>query len=207
MSRAADFEPANPDFEARVRASFARQRVMATIGARLRAVSPGRVEIELPFRDDLTQQHGFLHAGIVATLADSACGYAAFSLMSPDASVLSVEFKLNLLAPARGDGLLGQLALVDRRVPVGGEGLAGRAGLLGGTVLGGRGGLAGRLGAVVRMAVAVGRRGGIVATAKRDQGLVGTPGPGRPLLLAHNDPRSVSISCGSAAYLGRSVHV
>ena len=106
MSRAADFEPANPDFEARVRASFTRQRVMATIGARLRAVSPGRVEIELPFRDDLTQQHGFLHAGIVATLADSACGYAAFSLMSPDASVLSVEFKLNLLAPARGEELV-----------------------------------------------------------------------------------------------------
>jgi uncharacterized protein (TIGR00369 family) len=106
MSHAPVFEPRNPDFEARVRASFARQKVMETIGARLRAVAPGRVEIELPFRDDLTQQHGFLHAGIVATLADSACGYAALSLMPADASVLSVEFKLNLLAPARGEGLV-----------------------------------------------------------------------------------------------------
>jgi uncharacterized protein (TIGR00369 family) len=100
------FEPRDPEFAARVRASFARQKVMETFGARLRAVSPGEVEIELPFRDDLTQQNGFLHAGVVATIADSACGYAAFSLMPADASVLSVEFKLNLLAPARGERLV-----------------------------------------------------------------------------------------------------
>ena len=94
--------PQDPEFESRVRASFARQRVMGTIGARLARVAPGEVEIQLPFREDLTQQHGFVHAGIVAAIADSACGYAAATLMAADASVLSVEFKLNLLAPARG---------------------------------------------------------------------------------------------------------
>ncbi|HBH02354.1 MAG TPA: thioesterase [Candidatus Rokubacteria bacterium] len=100
------FEPRDPGWEARVRASFARQTVMTTIGARLGRVAPGAVDIELPFRADLCQQHGFLHAGIVTTIADSSCGYAALSLMEPDASVLTVEFKLNLLAPARGERLL-----------------------------------------------------------------------------------------------------
>ena len=76
---------------------------MATIGARLVRVEPGEVELELPFRDDLTQQHGFLHAGIVTTLVDSACGYAALSVMDKDAAVLSVEYKVNLLAPAVGE--------------------------------------------------------------------------------------------------------
>ena len=75
------FSPLDPQFEARVRASFARQRAMDTIGATLARVEPGLVEVELPYRTDLTQQHGFLHAGIVATILDSACGYAAFSLM------------------------------------------------------------------------------------------------------------------------------
>lgn len=75
---------------------------MATLGARLARVAPGEVVIEMPFRPDLTQQHGFLHAGIVTSLMDSACGYAALSLMDPGAAVLSVEFKVNLLAPARG---------------------------------------------------------------------------------------------------------
>jgi uncharacterized protein (TIGR00369 family) len=86
-----------------VRASFARQRVMETIGARLSRVAPGEVEIELPFREDLTQQHGYLHAGIVAAVVDSACGYAALSLAPAGAEVLSIEFKLNLLSPARGE--------------------------------------------------------------------------------------------------------
>jgi uncharacterized protein (TIGR00369 family) len=95
--------PRDPDFERRVRASFARQAAMATIGATLVRVAPGAVVIELPFRADLTQQHGFLHAGIVTSVVDSACGYAAMSLMEPGAAVLSVEFKVNLLAPARGD--------------------------------------------------------------------------------------------------------
>jgi uncharacterized protein (TIGR00369 family) len=95
--------PQDPEFEARVRDSFARQRFMATIGARLTSVAAGEVDIELDVRDDLTQQHGFLHAGVLAAAADSACGYAAFSLMPPGAAVLSVEFKINLLAPAIGD--------------------------------------------------------------------------------------------------------
>ena len=97
------FTPSDPNFEARVRASFARQRVMATLGAELTRVEPGAVEITLPFRADLTQQHGFLHAGIVATILDSACGYAAFSLMPADAAVLTAEYKINLLRPAAGE--------------------------------------------------------------------------------------------------------
>lgn len=96
------FEPQDPDFERRVRESFARQRVMETMGATLLRVAPGEVEIALPFREELTQQHGFLHAGVVTTIVDSACGYAALSLMPPGAGVLTIEFKLNLLAPAAG---------------------------------------------------------------------------------------------------------
>jgi len=79
---------------------------MRTIGAELMRVEPGRVEIALPFRTDLTQQHGYLHAGIVTTIADSACGYAAYSLMPPKSEVLSVEFKVNLLRPAKGEKFL-----------------------------------------------------------------------------------------------------
>jgi uncharacterized protein (TIGR00369 family) len=98
--------PRNPDFEARVRASFARQNAMGLIGARMTKVAPGEVEIELPVRDDLGQQHGFVHGGIVGMIADSAGGYAAFTLMPADASVLTVEYKLNMLAPAEGDLLV-----------------------------------------------------------------------------------------------------
>jgi uncharacterized protein (TIGR00369 family) len=75
---------------------------MATLGVTLAKVTPGEVILELPFRSDLTQQHGFLHAGIVTTVVDSACGYAALTLMDKGAAVLSVEFKVNLLSPARG---------------------------------------------------------------------------------------------------------
>lgn len=96
-------EPRDPDFEARVRDSFARQRMMSSLGATLVAVRPGEVEIALPFRDDLTQQHGYLHAAAITAIADSACRYAAYSLMSPGDEVLSVEFKMNLLAPAAGE--------------------------------------------------------------------------------------------------------
>ena len=96
------FEPADAAYEQRVRASFARQAAMATIGATLAEVEPGRVVIELPWQQALTQQHGFLHAGMVSTALDSACGYAGFSLMQPDAAVLTIEFKINLLAPAQG---------------------------------------------------------------------------------------------------------
>lgn len=97
------FTPKDPDFARRVRDSFGRQSVMELIGARLVRVEPGEVEIELPFRADLCQQHGFFHAGVTSTIADSAGGYAGFSLFPADASVLTVEFKINLLAPADGD--------------------------------------------------------------------------------------------------------
>jgi uncharacterized protein (TIGR00369 family) len=106
LRRPMQFVPANPAFEARVRDSFARQAAMAFIGARLAEVVPGRCTIELPVRDVLTQQHGFVHGGIVSMIGDSAGGYAAFSLMPADASVLTVEYKINLLAPARGELLV-----------------------------------------------------------------------------------------------------
>ena len=89
-------------FAQRVRESFERQAAMATLGARLGAIDAGRVELLMTHRAELTQQHGFLHAGIVAAALDSACGYAAFTLMPDDAAVLTIEFKINLLAPARG---------------------------------------------------------------------------------------------------------
>ena len=93
------------DFEARVAASFSRQTAMATLGIELGRVAPGEVELRMAHRADLTQQHGFLHAGIVACALDSACGYAAFTLMPADAAVLTIEFKINLIAPARGPAL------------------------------------------------------------------------------------------------------
>ncbi|CAA9301088.1 MAG: Thioesterase [uncultured Gemmatimonadetes bacterium] len=105
-------EPQDPGFEARVRAGFQRQQVMATLGARLTRVAPGETEIELPFRAELAQQDGFLHAGIVTTILDSACGGAAFTLMPADAGVLSIEFKTNLLAPARGELLVARARVV-----------------------------------------------------------------------------------------------
>ncbi len=95
--------PSDEDYVERVRASFARQSIMDLLGARLTRVEPGEVEIELPFRRDLCQQHGFFHAGVTSTIADSAGGYAGFSLFPAEASVLTVEFKMNLLAPADGD--------------------------------------------------------------------------------------------------------
>jgi uncharacterized protein (TIGR00369 family) len=94
------------DYEERVRASFARQQAMATLKAELTSVTPGIVEIEMPYSAALTQQHGFLHAGIISAALDSACGYAAFSLMPENAAVLTIEFKVNLLAPGRGERFL-----------------------------------------------------------------------------------------------------
>src|SRR3954453_19617331 len=94
--------PQDPAFAERVRASFGQQGAMHTIGASIAEIAPGRVVIELPWAEALTQQHGFLHAGMVATALDSACGYAAFSLMPNDAAVLTIEYKINLLAPAQG---------------------------------------------------------------------------------------------------------
>jgi uncharacterized protein (TIGR00369 family) len=101
----AAFDPADPGFEARVRDSFARQSIMELIGAELTRVAPGLVEIELPYRADLCQQHGYFHAGITSTIADSAGGYAAYSLFPADATVLTTEYKINLLAPATGERL------------------------------------------------------------------------------------------------------
>jgi uncharacterized protein (TIGR00369 family) len=92
----------DPDFEARVRGSFERQRFMATLGATLERVAPGEITIAFTHHERLTQQHGFLHAGVMTSIADSACGYAALSLMEPGTGVLSVEFKVNMLAPAVG---------------------------------------------------------------------------------------------------------
>ena len=90
-------------FEERVRASFAQQALMRTIGARITRVASGEVVIELPFREDLTQQHGFVHAGVITAIVDSACGYAALSLMPPDSGVLTVEYKANFVSPAKGE--------------------------------------------------------------------------------------------------------
>jgi uncharacterized protein (TIGR00369 family) len=90
----------------RVRRSFDKQQIMHTIGATLEHVAPGEVHIAMPRRDDLTQQHGYLHAGVLATIADSACGYAALSVMPDDAAVLSIEFKINMLAPAAGERMI-----------------------------------------------------------------------------------------------------
>jgi len=114
------FDPPDPNFETRVRRSFARQQVMETIGARLTQVAPGAVEIELPFRRDLTQQHGFLHAGILTTIVDSACGYAALSLMPKGSAVLTVEYKINLLSPAEGERMVarGRVAKAGRTLTV-----------------------------------------------------------------------------------------
>jgi uncharacterized protein (TIGR00369 family) len=93
----------NPSFADEIKESFAKQTIMGLIGAELTRVVPGVIEIRLPYRADLAQQHGYLHAGIVTTIADSACGYAAYSLMPPNSEVLSVEFKVNLLRPAKGE--------------------------------------------------------------------------------------------------------
>ena len=85
-----------------IRESFARQKAMALIGASLSVVAAGKSEVSLPYRDDLTQQKGFVHGGIIGMIADSACGYAAYSLMPASASLVTVEYKINILAPARG---------------------------------------------------------------------------------------------------------
>lgn len=95
-------QPHDPGYVQRVRASFERQAAMKTIGAALGTIEPGRVTIELAHSPALTQQHGFLHAGMIATALDSACGYAAFTLMPADAGILTIEYKINLVAPGKG---------------------------------------------------------------------------------------------------------
>ncbi|HVF22055.1 MAG TPA: PaaI family thioesterase, partial [Pyrinomonadaceae bacterium] len=88
-------QPTNPAFIEQIQQSFTKQTIMALIGGELTRVEPGIVEITLPYRSDLTQQHGYVHAGIITTIADSACGYAAYTLMPPNSDVLAVEFKVN----------------------------------------------------------------------------------------------------------------
>lgn len=100
------FTAADPHFRTRVAESFARQTAMETLGLRLESVEPGQIVLAMPFSARLSQQHGFVHAGVIATGLDSACGYAAFTLMAADAAVLSIEFKVNLLAPARGESFV-----------------------------------------------------------------------------------------------------
>ena len=105
-------DPLNPSFAEEVAASFAQQPIMNLIGAQLSLVEPGVIEITLPYRTDLTQQHGYLHAGVVTTIADSACGYAAYSLMPAGSEVLSVEFKVNLLHPARAESFVARAEVI-----------------------------------------------------------------------------------------------
>jgi uncharacterized protein (TIGR00369 family) len=102
----------NPLFAEELRASFAQQSIMTLIGAELTLVEAGVVEISVPYRSDLTQQHGYLHAGIVTTIADSAAGYAAYTLMTAGSEVLSVEFKVNLLRPALGKSFLAHAEVI-----------------------------------------------------------------------------------------------
>jgi uncharacterized protein (TIGR00369 family) len=106
------YQASNPLFAEDIRKNFARQSIMALIGAELSLIEPGVVEITLPYRKELTQQHGYLHAGIVTTIADSAAGYAAYSLMPADSEVLSVEFKVNLLRPAKGEAFLARAEVI-----------------------------------------------------------------------------------------------
>lgn len=114
------FEPLDPEFESRIRASFNLQPVMLTIGALVTHIEAGRAQIRLPYNTKLTQQNGFLHAGIVTTIVDNACGYAAYTLMPADSAVLTVEFKVNFMSPAKGDYFIatGQVLKAGRTITV-----------------------------------------------------------------------------------------
>ena len=116
----AEFTPPDPDFAQRVRASFGRQAFMALIGATIDEVAPGWCRIRLPYRPDLSQQHGFFHGGVIGTIADNCGGYSAFTLAEADASILTVEYKLNIVAPGRGERLEGegQVLRAGRRLVV-----------------------------------------------------------------------------------------
>jgi uncharacterized protein (TIGR00369 family) len=102
----------DPEYAERVRESFTRQGLMRNLGARLVEVNPGMTEIRVGYREDLTQQHGYFHGGVSATIADTACGYAAYTLTAADATVLTVEFKINMLAPAQGEELIARARVV-----------------------------------------------------------------------------------------------
>lgn len=106
------FQPRNPDFAERTRDSFMRQSFMETLGVSLTKIEPGHVEMRLPYRDGLSQQHGFFHGGVVGALADNSGGYAAFTLLAPEDSILTVEYKINLVAPGAGDTLIASGAVL-----------------------------------------------------------------------------------------------
>jgi uncharacterized protein (TIGR00369 family) len=106
------FRPPDADYAHRIQESFDRQGLMHHLGARLAEIAPGRVEIAVPFRQELTQQHGYFHGGVSGTIADTACGYAAYTLTPADSTVLTVEFKMNLLAPAEGEELVARARVV-----------------------------------------------------------------------------------------------
>lgn len=112
--------PRDPAFETKVRDSFARQPFMTLLGAQLGAVAPGRVEIVLPYAKGVTQQHGYFHGGSIGAIADTAGGYAAFTLFPPDSTVLTVEYKINIMAPGKGERLVavGEVARLGRTLSV-----------------------------------------------------------------------------------------
>lgn len=112
MEEKTRFEAQDPEFKLRVEEGFARQGLMKHLGAELVSLQPGGAEIRVPFRSELTQQHDYFHAGVTGAIADSACGYAAYTLMAADSSVLTVEYKMNLLAPADGDELIARARVV-----------------------------------------------------------------------------------------------
>ncbi len=114
------FEASDVRYEEKVIESFNRQEVMKTISASILAIRPGEIELEFPYQSNLAQQHGFIHAGIVSTVLDSACGYAAFSLMPENAAVLTIEFKVNLLSPAKGERLraVGKVKKLGKNITV-----------------------------------------------------------------------------------------
>ena len=103
MANNPKFNPRDPNYESKVRESFAQQAFMITLGATISAIQPGAVRIDIPYSERFTQQHKYMHASAIAAIADSACGYAAYTLTPPHTEVLSIEYKVNLLAPAKGD--------------------------------------------------------------------------------------------------------
>lgn len=112
--------PQDPHYESRIRSSFAKQGIMQTFGAQLVSVAPGEVVIEFDYAPSLTQQHGYIHAGVLTTVVDSACGYAAYTLMAADAEVLSIEFKVNFMSPAKGERFrcIGKVLRAGRTITV-----------------------------------------------------------------------------------------
>jgi len=112
MDKKTGFELRDAEYQRRVRESFERQGLMQHLGAELVSLEPGGAVIRVPFRGELTQQHGYFHAGVTGAVADSACGYAAYTLMGAEDSVLTVEYKINLLAPADGEELVARARVV-----------------------------------------------------------------------------------------------